>query len=466
MAGHVAVTRRWALRAGVAADDSPPRHDEPAPVVGPRGVHRRRAPCRVLAGRGVRHLGRAERGRVPTSGRRGSAHRGHLRVAPRSVRRQCGPRHADAQTFHIETGFSEVLFAAPSPVSVGSDRLIIGRADGTAAVLGGFGKDAVYTVMSRSSLPTADDLRAAEARRFGAGASGTGDAADVTARACARPTDHRGLPDDVRQDPCHRAVAGAHTQYSLQAPLSPKGADVVDYFLFTRGSAGANRCRAAWRCSPAASGFPPVSQPGSCRGKGRPIGALRRARTRRPRLDRDLLPRGRVARVRSDRKCAARGRRPHAGSWMEKRATTSAVGDRVGLLFWLAVSAPHLVARCRPVLAGDRGRSGRSAGSNGSAAARAGPGPRRRRRASTPAVADGRGSPARQGGRRSSTATSSRPRARTRARKRPTRSEVLAAAPHPTAAAARAETPNSRAGGCYLRPGREGDPERSLRRRP
>ena len=69
------------------------------------------------------------------------------------------------QTFRIETGFSQLLFAAPSPVEVRSEQPLIGRPDGTAMVDGGFGKDAVYTVTSRSSLATEEDLRAAENAR-------------------------------------------------------------------------------------------------------------------------------------------------------------------------------------------------------------------------------------------------------------------------------------------------------------
>ena len=64
------------------------------------------------------------------------------------------------QTFHIETGYSDVVFAAPSPVSVETDKVLEGHSDGTVTVFGGFGKGATYTVTSRSLPATAAVLRA------------------------------------------------------------------------------------------------------------------------------------------------------------------------------------------------------------------------------------------------------------------------------------------------------------------
>ena len=103
------------------------------------------------------------------------------------------------------------------------------------SVVGGFGKDAVYTVTSRSSLPTEDDLRAAEHApvpdevldRYTR-------APDTTpTRPRARRADHRRRGHHLRQDPRDRALARGRTrEYSLDAPLSPSGVDVVDYFLF------------------------------------------------------------------------------------------------------------------------------------------------------------------------------------------------------------------------------------------
>jgi hypothetical protein len=138
------------------------------------------------------------------------------------------------QTFRVETGFSEVVFAAPSPVEVELPRVVRGRPDGTALVPGGLGRDAVYRVTSRSTLPTAEALRAADDGEV---------PEDVVSRYAATPrmTDRvAALATAITEDATTtydkvRAIErwlGTHTRYSLDAPLSPAGADVVDHFLF------------------------------------------------------------------------------------------------------------------------------------------------------------------------------------------------------------------------------------------
>lgn len=146
------------------------------------------------------------------------------------------------QTFRIEADFSDVLFAAPSPVSVQTDKLLAGRSDGTAVVApfspdgrDGFGHGAVYTVTSRSVLPTADDLRAASNRPMPQGltprytqlpASTTARVLDLGRRVTANATTTYDKIIAIE------AWLGEHTRYSVNAPLSPKGVDVVDDFLF------------------------------------------------------------------------------------------------------------------------------------------------------------------------------------------------------------------------------------------
>jgi hypothetical protein len=138
------------------------------------------------------------------------------------------------QTFHVEASFSDVIFAAPSPVEVRATRPLFGRPDGTAGVAGGFGEDAVYTVTSRSTLATADDLRRADTARVPA----TVDAryaqppqATDRVRALARSVT-AGAPTTYDKVRAIERWLGAHTQYSLDAPLAPRGVDVVDHFLF------------------------------------------------------------------------------------------------------------------------------------------------------------------------------------------------------------------------------------------
>jgi transglutaminase-like putative cysteine protease len=143
-----------------------------------------------------------------------------------------------SQTFHIEAGYSEIVFAAPSPRLVQTDRVLHSAGDGNVTVEGGagggFGKGSVYTVVSRRMLATKSQLESSEYS----------------------PTPQSVLDLDAQLPPttprvtalARRITAGAHTRYdkiiaieawlgthmhySLNAPLSPKGVDVVDYFLF------------------------------------------------------------------------------------------------------------------------------------------------------------------------------------------------------------------------------------------
>jgi transglutaminase-like putative cysteine protease len=139
------------------------------------------------------------------------------------------------QTFTIETDFTELVFAAPSAVQVQTDRFVYGRPDGTAVVRGGFGSGAIYTVTSRSSLPTAEDLRAAAARPVPAAVVDRYTrlpriSRRVRALAERITAGQRTAYDKVR---AIEQWLSQNTRYSLDAPLSPKGVDVVDHFLFT-----------------------------------------------------------------------------------------------------------------------------------------------------------------------------------------------------------------------------------------
>jgi transglutaminase-like putative cysteine protease len=152
------------------------------------------------------------------------------------------------QTFHIKTEFSDVVFAAPSPVSVQTANRLGGRADGTVVAFGGFGKGAVYTVTSRSALPTENALRAADARKVPA------TVLDLFAQVPDKTTNRvRALalritaaaPTTFDKIGAIEAWMAKHVRYSLNAPLAPADArDVVDDFLF--------RSRVGW-CEQVAS---------------------------------------------------------------------------------------------------------------------------------------------------------------------------------------------------------------------
>jgi transglutaminase-like putative cysteine protease len=143
------------------------------------------------------------------------------------------------QTFHIESGYSDIVFAAPSPRIVETDKLLKARADGSVLLAGGdlsgYGKGAVYSVVSRRYPATAADLRAADrepvprpvADAYAQPVASTTErvralAVEVTA---GRPTTY----DKIR---AIEGWLGTHTQYSLNAPTSPPDVDVVDNFLF------------------------------------------------------------------------------------------------------------------------------------------------------------------------------------------------------------------------------------------
>ena len=142
------------------------------------------------------------------------------------------------QTFHIEAGFSDVVFAAPSPRLVETDKLLIREPDGTVRVAGGsgsgFGKGAVYSVFSRSLPVTESKLRAADAapvpgaitKQYAQAPATTPRVADLARSITSGATT---TFDKVR---AIETWLAAHTEYSLNAPLSPPNVDVVDDFLF------------------------------------------------------------------------------------------------------------------------------------------------------------------------------------------------------------------------------------------
>ncbi|HET9731015.1 MAG TPA: transglutaminase domain-containing protein, partial [Acidimicrobiia bacterium] len=140
------------------------------------------------------------------------------------------------QTYRIETGYSDVMFAAATARVVETDKPIVARPDGSVFVTeNGLGKGAVYTVTSRRFPVTAANLRAA-ARRAAPESVLARDLqlpSSTTARTrqlAAEVTASASTPYDKIQ--ALIAWLGTHTKYSLDAPLSPSNVDVVDDFLF------------------------------------------------------------------------------------------------------------------------------------------------------------------------------------------------------------------------------------------
>lgn len=145
-----------------------------------------------------------------------------------------GARGSDTvvQRFRIETAFDEVIYAAPSAVSIDIDRPVRQRADGTLISVP-LGRGSTYTVTSRRRPLSTELLRSV----------GT-EVPDAVRLQYASPP----VTTDRVRAAALQATAGAKTQYdkvlaieawmgkrveySLDAPLAPKDVDVVDHFLF------------------------------------------------------------------------------------------------------------------------------------------------------------------------------------------------------------------------------------------
>jgi len=214
------------------------------------------------------------------------------------------------QTFHMETGYDDIVFGAPSVRTVESDKLLVGRPDGTVAVAAGssgFGKGAVYTVVSRSLPTTEAALRAADSQPVPA------QIRDMYAQQPVATTRVRDLarqvtaasPTTYDKVKALEAWMGANLHYSLNAPLSPPGVDVVDNFLFNSKQGWCEQIASSLVVLARSVGIPPLG----------------RARTRCPRVGRDLLPGHRVAGVRSHGVGAARRRRPSHRIVVRRRAS-------------------------------------------------------------------------------------------------------------------------------------------------
>jgi transglutaminase-like putative cysteine protease len=148
------------------------------------------------------------------------------------------------QTFHIEAGYTDVVFAAPTARIIETDKPLAQEPDGTLRVVGpssdassdsgsGFGKDAVYTVTSRSLPVTEQELRAANGPEPVPIVAQYAQVPDTSPRVVelARLIT-RGTTNSYDAVKALESWLGDNTRYSLNAPLSPPDVDVVDDFLF------------------------------------------------------------------------------------------------------------------------------------------------------------------------------------------------------------------------------------------
>lgn len=138
------------------------------------------------------------------------------------------------QEFRIETGYATAVPTAPSAVRVDSPVELAQRTDGTlSSPIEPMGNGTVYTVTSRQTPATPEALAAAsddvpdEVReRYASPPLATDRVIELTNRITADAS------NDYERIQAIEGWLDRNTEYSLDAPLSPQGVDVVDHFLF------------------------------------------------------------------------------------------------------------------------------------------------------------------------------------------------------------------------------------------
>lgn len=136
------------------------------------------------------------------------------------------------QRVQVEAAFAEVVYAAPSAVSLEIDRPVRQRADGTVRSAP-MGEGTVYTVTSRREPLSAERLRAVSGDVPAAVLEQYAqppEATDRVAQAALEVTE--GIDGDYDKVIALEEWMGERVEYSLEAPLAPVGVDVVDHFLF------------------------------------------------------------------------------------------------------------------------------------------------------------------------------------------------------------------------------------------
>lgn len=156
---------------------------------------------------------------------------GRIIAPPEDLAALSGRR--STQVFRLQGRFANVLPTAASAVSVQSATALYQRPDGTLIAPDPLGKGAVYTVQSRQAAVTDDVLDAAGSavpdavRSRYARPPSTTDRVEALAREVTRSADTQAAKVRALE-----SWMGRNLTYSLDAPLSPRGVDVVDDFLF------------------------------------------------------------------------------------------------------------------------------------------------------------------------------------------------------------------------------------------
>lgn len=140
------------------------------------------------------------------------------------------------QRIRVEAPYADLLVAQASAARVTAGRTVLQARDGTLTTgAEPMGRGATYTVTSRRFALTAAMLRGADQGSIPAEVATRYAAPPATTervRAAARSATRRATTTYDRILALERWM-GDRTRYSIDAPLSPAGVDVVDHFLFT-----------------------------------------------------------------------------------------------------------------------------------------------------------------------------------------------------------------------------------------
>ncbi len=141
------------------------------------------------------------------------------------------------QRIEMEAPYADLYFGASSAVEIDTHNNVAQRLDGTLTTWGqALGRGTTYTVTSRRQPVDEARLRATDGMaqpdqvldRYAAPPVAT----DRVVALARQIVDDAGAVDDYDRIRAFESWMGDNTEYSLDAPLSPKGVDVVDHFLF------------------------------------------------------------------------------------------------------------------------------------------------------------------------------------------------------------------------------------------
>ena len=239
---------------------------------------------------------------------------------PSGAARRASASSEFVQTYFIETDLPNLVYAASRPTQVIFDGALWTRPDGALRSDVTLTSGSVYTVVSDRIQVTAEALRAQGdlGEVFGGYRESTGTTQvdpflELPASTTARTVD---LAASLRAATTYDTILAyqqwlaTNTQYDLDAPVPPDGADAVDDFLFESKLGFCEQIASTLVIMLRSQGVPARLATGYVPGeRDRVAGVWKVARQRCARLGGGVVPAHRLAGVRPDRRRAAGGRR-------------------------------------------------------------------------------------------------------------------------------------------------------------